>query len=237
VSTAEFPRSFLPDELDLGDWSAVQPSVEKLLAREVADAEDLERWLLDSSELQSAVSEERSRRYIAMTCNTEDGEAEQAYLHLVEKFMPAAKPWFHRLNLFYLGCEARGQLDMARYGVLDRDVVVEMELYRDANIELQTQASVLSQKYQKISGAMTVQFRGEELTMPQLGKHLEVTDRAERQEAWEVATRSTRSSTNCQSCAARWRGTPTAPTTASTSSSRTVASTTRRPTARRSMPR
>jgi len=188
VSTAEFPRSFLPDELDLGDWSAVQPSVEKLLAREVADAEDLERWLLDSSELQSAVSEERSRRYIAMTCNTEDGEAEQAYLHLVEKFMPAAKPWFHRLNLFYLGCEARGQLDMARYGVLDRDVVVEMELYRDANIELQTQASVLSQKYQKISGAMTVQFRGEELTMPQLGKHLEVTDRAERQEAWEASS-------------------------------------------------
>ncbi len=188
MPTSEFPRSFLPDELDLGDWSAVQPFVEQLLAREIADAEGLEQWLLDSSELQAAVSEERSRRYIAMTCDTEDSEAEQAYLHVVEKFMPAAKPWFHRLNLFYLGCEAREQLDTERYGVLDRDVAVEMELYREANIELQTQASVLSQKYQKISGAMTVQFRGEELTMPQLGKHLEVTDRAERQEAWEAAS-------------------------------------------------
>ena len=188
MSTSEFPRSFLPDELDLGDWAAVQPFVEKLLAREVGKAEDLEQWLFDSSELQAAVSEERSRRYIAMTCNTEDEEAEQAYLHLVEKFMPAAKPWFHRLNLFYLGCEPREQLDAERYGVLDRDVAVEMELYREANIELQTQASVLSQKYQKINGAMTVQFRGKELTMPQLGKHLEVTDRAERQEAWEASS-------------------------------------------------
>jgi oligoendopeptidase F len=166
----------------------VQPFVEKLLAREVGTAEDLEQWLFDSSELQAAVSEERSRRYIAMTCNTEDQEAEQAYLHLVEKFMPAAKPWFHRLNLFYLGCAPCAQLDAERYGVLDRDVAMEMELYREANIELQTQASVLSQKYQKINGAMTVQFRGKELTMPQLGKHLEVTDRAERQEAWEASS-------------------------------------------------
>jgi len=188
VSTNEFPRSFLPDELDLGDWSAVQPFAEKLLAREVAAVEDLEQWLLDSSELQSAVSEERSRRYIAMTCNTEDSEAEKAYLHLVEKFMPAAKPWFHRLNLFYLGSDVRELLDTTRFQVLDRDVAMEMELYREANIALQTQASVLSQNYQKISGAMTVQFRGEELTMPQLGKHLEVIDRAERQEAWEASS-------------------------------------------------
>jgi len=92
VSTSEFPRTFLPDEIDLGDWLAVQPFVEKLLACEIADTEDLGRWLLDSSELQAAVSEERSRRYIAMTCDTEDSEAEQAYLHLVENFMPPRSP-------------------------------------------------------------------------------------------------------------------------------------------------
>ena len=187
MANPEFPRTFLPEDIDLGDWDAVQPFVEKLLARDVATPADLEQWLLDSSELQAAIGEERSRRYIAMTCNTEDSEAEQAYLQLVEKFMPAAKPWMHRLNTFYLGCEARTDLDQARYGVLDRDVAVEMELYREENIELQTQASVLSQQYQKISGAMTVEFRGEELTMPQLAKHLEVTDRATRQEAWEAS--------------------------------------------------
>ncbi len=183
----EFPRTFLPEELDLGDWDSIEPFVKQLLGREISSAGDLEQWLFDSSELQSAISEERSMRYIAMTCDTEDGEAEQAYLHMVQNFMPAAKPWFHRLNKFYLDCEARAELDAERYEVLDRDVAVEMELYRQDNIEIQTQASVLSQKYQKISGAMTVQFHGEELTMPQLGKHLEVTDRTTRQEAWEAS--------------------------------------------------
>lgn len=187
ASDREFPRQFLPAELDLGDWDAVQPFVERLLARVVESVEDLERWLLDASELQAAISEERSRRYIAMTCNTEDAEAEQAYLQIVEKFLPAAKPWLHRLNEFYVALPARAQLDPRRYGVLDRDVAVEIELYREDNIALQTQASVLSQKYQKISGAMTVQFRGEELTMPQIAKYLEVTDRATRKEAWEAA--------------------------------------------------
>lgn len=187
MSDREFPRQFLPENLDLGRWDAVQPYVEQLLERRVGSAADLEHWLLDSSELQAAVSEERSRRYIAMTCDTEDTEAEQAYLQIVQEFMPAAKPWFHRLNEFYVASAHRAELNPGRYAVLDRDVEVEIALYREENIELQTEASVLSQRYQKVSGAMTVEFRGEELTMPQIGKHLEATERETRQEAWEAA--------------------------------------------------
>ena len=33
-------------------------------------AAELERWLLDWSELSAALDEESSRRYIAMTCHT-----------------------------------------------------------------------------------------------------------------------------------------------------------------------
>ena len=43
----EFPRSFLPASLDLGDWESVQPFVEQLLARNVDTVADLERWLPD----------------------------------------------------------------------------------------------------------------------------------------------------------------------------------------------
>ena len=51
-----------------------------------------------------------------MTCNTADAEAEAAYLELVQNFLPAAKPWLHRLNEFYVACPWREHLDMARYG-------------------------------------------------------------------------------------------------------------------------
>lgn len=183
TTVEDYPRSFLPGELDTGNWETVQPWVEALLAREIESVEDLRAWLRDLSELQAAISEERARRYIAMTCNTEDEEAERRYLEMVETFLPAAKPWLHKLNEFYVAAPHRDELGSG-YEVLDRNTEVEVALFRPENIELQTKASVLTQQYQKISGAMTVQFRGVERTMPQMGKFLEATDRETRHDAW-----------------------------------------------------
>lgn len=179
-------RHFLPADLDLGDWAAVEPCVRRLLDRELMDVDDLQRWLVDVSELQAAISEERSRRYIAMTCNTEDPAAERRYLQMVQEFMPAAKPWLHRLNERYVDCPLRQQLDADAYGVLDRDIETEIALFREENIPLQTDASVLTQRYQKLSGAMTVTFEGEERTLPQMARYLEETDGDLRQRAWEA---------------------------------------------------
>lgn len=182
----EYPRTFLPEDIDLGDWDAVEPWFHRLLERDLDSVADLEAWLRDVSELHAALSEERARRYIAMTCDTEDEEAERRYLHMVQEFMPRAKPWLHKLNERYVACPHRSELDPVTYAVLDRDTEVEVELFRQENIELQTRASVLSQKYQKLSGAMTVEFRGEERTLPQMGKFLEVTERDTREEAWRA---------------------------------------------------
>ena len=51
---------------------------------------------------------------------------------------------------------------------------------------LETEEARLSQQYQKLSGSLTVQFRGEEKTLVQMGRYLEEPDRALRQEAWEL---------------------------------------------------
>src|SRR6267378_1114212 len=88
------PRTFVPQAINLGDWAQIAPLFGQLeacaaLAKTVAD---LERWLLDWSELSAALDEEASRRYIAMTCHTDNAEAEQAYLHFVEKIDPELKP-------------------------------------------------------------------------------------------------------------------------------------------------
>ena len=178
----DYSRSFLPSELDTGSWDAVQPWVEALLAREIDSVEELRAWLRDVCSFHAAISHDRARRYIALTCNPADSPAHRPYLEMVEKFLPAAKPWLHKLNEFYVAAPFREQLG-PEYEVLDRNVEVEVALFREENIELQTKASVLTQQYQKISGAMTVQFRGEERTMPQMGKFLEATDRETRYDA------------------------------------------------------
>jgi len=184
-------RRFVPAGANLGDWAQIAPLFDRL--EEAAPACDtaarLEHWLIDWSELNAALDEESSKRYIAMTCHTDNPEAEQAYLEFVEKIEPQVKPRQFRLAQRYVAHPLRPQLPPGRYQVFDRDTQVQVELFRPENVPLETEEARLSQQYQKLSGALTVQFRGEEKTLVQMGRYLEEPDRAVRQEAWELVAK------------------------------------------------
>lgn len=181
----------MPAAADLGDWGQVAPLFDQLQARVETGrtAAELEQWLLDWSELSAALDEEGTRRYIAMTCHTEDPEAERAYLHFIEQIEPQTKPRHFELARRYLQHPLRPALDRQRYAVFDRERQVQVELFRPENVPLETEEAKLGQQYQKLTGSLTVQFRGEEKTLPQLARYLEEPDRATRQEAWELAAR------------------------------------------------
>jgi oligoendopeptidase F len=185
---AHRPRRFVPEGIDLGDWSQIAPLFDQLEARAqaCATAADLEHWLLEWGELSAAIDEESSKRYIAMTCHMDNAEAEKAYLHFVENVEPQLKPRQFKLSQTYVTHPLRKKLPKERYEVFDRDTQVHVELFRQENVPLETEEARLSQQYQKLSGSLTVQFRGEEKTLVQMGRYLEEPDRALRQEAWEL---------------------------------------------------
>jgi len=185
---AHKPRRFVPQEIDLGDWGRIAPLFDELEARApaCATAAELERWVLDWGELSAAMDEESTKRYIAMTCHTDNAEAERAYLHFVENVEPQLKPRQFKLAQTYVTHPLRAQLPKERYEVFNRDTQVQVELFRPENVPLETEEARLSQQYQKLSGSLTVQFRGEEKTLVQMGRYLEEIDRALRQEAWEL---------------------------------------------------
>jgi oligoendopeptidase F len=210
------PRTFVPQTIDLGDWQQIAPLFDQLgmRAAQVKSPAELDRWLLDWSELNATLDEEASRRYIAMTCHTDNAEAEKAYLHFVEHVEPQVKPRQFALEKIYVTHPSRKELleigttaakpagakssakapakktkSKARYEVFDRDVKNRVELFRPENVALETEDAKLSQQYQKLIGAQTVKFRGEEKTLVQMGRYLEEPDRALRQEAWELVAR------------------------------------------------
>ena len=158
-------------------------------APECKTAAQLECWLLDWSELNAALDEESSRRYIAMTCHTDNPDAEKAYLHFVENVEPQLKPRQFALEKIYVTHLLRGKLSPVRYQVFDRDMNSHVELFREENVPLETEDARLSQQYQKLSGSLTVNFRGEERTLVQMGRYLEEPDRALRREAWELVAK------------------------------------------------
>ena len=177
---------FVPVDLDCGDFASVKPLFQSLLDREITSASDLENWLLDISELESAIEEEGTLRYIAMTCQTDDKEKAQAFRDFQENVVPRIKPLVFAINKKFVDCEYRKDLDHDRYEVLDRDLTNEVELFREENVPLETELSGLSQDYDTICGAMSVTVDGEELTLPQATRLLEETDRSLRQRAWKA---------------------------------------------------
>jgi oligoendopeptidase F len=185
-------RQFVPADLVLDSWNKLETFYDQLEARiaQCKSAGDLEKWLLQWSELNAALDEEGSRRYIAMTCHTEDSGAEKAYLDFVENIEPKVKPRQFKLAQLYARHPQRASLPPARYKVFDRDTNLMVEMFRPENVPLETEEARLSQQFQKLSGALTVQFQGEEKTLVQMGRYLEETDRELREEAWKlVATR------------------------------------------------
>jgi oligoendopeptidase F len=195
------PRSFVPENTNLGDWSEIAPLFD-LLEEQAAAAHNvpmLEQWLLDWSELSAALDEESSRRNIAMTCHTDNAEAEQAYLYFVENIEPHIKPRQFALEKLYVSHPQRANLPKARFEVFDRDVANHVELFRPENVPLETEEAKLGQQYQKLIGAQTVKFRGEEKTLVQMGRLLEEPDRALREEAWSlVAARRLEDANKCE---------------------------------------
>ena len=185
---AHQPRTFVPSAIDLGDWAQLAPLFDTLETRapQCPSAAALERWLLDWSELNAALDEESAKRYIAMSCHTDNAEAEKTYLHFVENIEPHVKPRQFALAQLYIAQPQREKLPVHRFEVFDRDTKNQVELFRPENVALETEEAKASQQYQKLSGALTVQFRGEEKTLTQMGRYLEEPDRALRQEAWKL---------------------------------------------------
>lgn len=182
------PRNFVPKNIDLGDWNQIAPLFDRLESQApgCATPSQLEQWLLDGGELSAALDEESSKRNIAMTCHTDNAEAEKAFLHFVETIEPQLKPRQFKLSQIFLSHPMRSQLPRDRYFVFDRNTQLHVELYRPENVALETEEAKLGQQYQKLSGTLTVQFRGEEKTLVQMGRYLEETDRSLRHEAWEL---------------------------------------------------
>ncbi len=172
--------------LDARQWDELQPIYQEFLDREIVSAEALESWLLELGRFDAYVGETGSMLYVDMTCDTENEEVKQAYLDFVEQVQPELAKVGDLLNRKLAESPYADELDSVEYNVLLRDTRMGIALFREENIALGTELTKLGQRYNEICGAMTVQFDGEERTMQQMGKYLQVNDREVRESAYRA---------------------------------------------------
>lgn len=184
MTTAAPVRRFVPQKIDLADWSQIEPLLIALRDREIGSTAELERWLADLSELYAAVDESGTRKYIAKSCHTDDAAIEAAYMRHVEGIEPKFKPLFFELQKKFIASPHRSGLTGQRYEMLVRNWQAEVELFRPANVELETQITKLVNEYDKLFGSMMVKFRGQEHTPQFMLRFNQDPDRKTREEAW-----------------------------------------------------
>ena len=178
------PRTFIPEDFNVESWEITEPYFMDLLERKLRSKKDLIRWFKDSSELESVLSEDLAWRYIEMTRDTANKEAVKQYQFFITEIQPKAAPYTDKLNHKALESPFINGLDQSGYKIMIRNIQTELKIFREKNIPLQTEIQTEAQKYGQISGAMTVEVEGKELTLQQAGVLLQSTNRTLRQEVY-----------------------------------------------------
>ncbi len=183
------PRTFLPEEFKITDWLSLKPWFDELLNRPINNVQELRTWFRHRSELEAVVSEDLAWRYINMTRFTDHEDHARSYRFFVEKIQPEIAPVNDKLNRKAIENPFIRELECERgYDILIRNMRKDIELFREENIPLFTEISLEQQKYNQISGAMTIIFRGQELTLQQASVLLLEPDRALREEVYRLIT-------------------------------------------------
>ena len=179
----KLPRRFLPEDFAITTWEALQPYFETLQQRPINSVQDLEQWLKDLSELDAVVSEDACWRQIKMTCDTNDKKLEEAFTYFFMEIQPKLQPYADALNRKLLDSPFSKELSET-YGTYLRNVRKQVKLFREENVPLLAELSVMAQQYGVINGKMTIQVNGNEYTLQQAAKFLEGSDRTLREEVY-----------------------------------------------------
>ncbi|MBW3545260.1 MAG: M3 family oligoendopeptidase, partial [Bacteroidetes bacterium] len=117
--------------------------------------------------------------------DTADADRREKFNYFISHIQPNIAPEANKLNQKALESEYLLQIKEEGYPILARTLKTEFEIFREENIPLNTQMQTLAQEFGTISGAMTVEVDGQELTLQQAADFLQSTDRDKREEVWK----------------------------------------------------
>ena len=170
-----------PQEIIAWTWPAIEPYYQELEARSLK-ASDVDSWLADWSSVGERLEEMYSRLYVATTVNTADKEADARMNAFLDGIFPNVMAAEQKLKEKLL----KSKLEPGGFDIPLRNMRAEADLFREANLPLLAEQQKLSMEYDKIYGAQTVEWEGEEITLTRLVLNFQQPDRARREKAWRL---------------------------------------------------
>jgi oligoendopeptidase F len=164
-------------------WDEVRALYGALADRSLTPA-TADQWIRDWSALECALTEAAASAMIAYTCDTESEEKRDRYQAFAGDILPRAEELSVGLakRLVALGWVPPGmELPVRRFRA-------QIEIFREANVELLAENEKLGAEYQAITGSFTAEWEGKQLPLPQLAPFLKDLDRGVRERAFRAAT-------------------------------------------------
>jgi oligoendopeptidase F len=176
---ANLPQTY--EEITNWEWSYFEPFFQELQNRPL-DQSNIEEWLKDWTALAVVIMGRHQSLSLQIQRYTNDAEAERLYNELNASLLPHIQTAENALNEKLL---ASGLRPVGMEVTLKR-IQVAAEIFRPANLPLEVEEQKLWAEYGKITGSQTVQWDGQELTMPQVKVFLQDPDRQIREKAWRA---------------------------------------------------
>lgn len=177
-------RRFVSENIIIDSWEKLKPIYEDLANRKIKSSNDLEKWMLDRSELSAILEEDLAWRYIKMNIDTNDKKLADSFHFWIKEISPKTAPYTHKLNLKLINSEYINDLDKEKYRIYLRSVKQKIKIYREENIALFTEMEAKQQEYGAIAAKMTINIEGQELTMQKAALLLKDTDRKKRENVY-----------------------------------------------------
>ena len=165
------------------DWNA---GVDLSLSEGQDEHTKFAKWLADRSELESCLDEHQAWLYVALSCDTENTDKRKAYEFFVQEIYPKIAPLDDALNAKMLAYPGLDRYHEPGFDRLLRMVRNARELYREANIPLQTELKGLESQYGAKTGSLTIVYGGQEYTLPQAQNLLKSSDRTQREAVYRL---------------------------------------------------
>ncbi len=177
-------RHFIKSDFNITTWELLKPYFEGLQNRNIDSAEELEKCILDYSELGAVVSENMAWRYIKMTCDTANTQLRDSFNDFVQNIEPQMAPLTNELNKKIIASPFKNYLTKTGYDIYLRSIKNSIDLFREENIPLNTQLQELEQQFGAINGEQSIQHNNEKITLQKAAVYLKDLNRNLREEVY-----------------------------------------------------
>ena len=128
-------RKFVSEDLKIDSWGKIEPLFEDLLSRSISSTTELEKWMLDRSELEAVLEEDMAWRYIKMNIDTNDKDLSEKFHFWIKEISPKMAPYSHKLNFKLVDNPFLNDLDSNKYRIYVRGVKKSIEIFRKIKME------------------------------------------------------------------------------------------------------